>query len=238
MAAMPAQRVPGPRLPRPPAPRAARGDGPDRDQPRRLGDRALRRLCADRLARADPVRLRRGLATVRPPTVLLTGSLGSGKTMALELLLYQAFLQGSTPIVDIDPKGDHRLDRLPAAPRRWRRSSSGPTSATAGCTRCGSRRAHPRRPHLRLSNHDAPQPGSRSGRRRSAVRWPLPPRAAQAVGQVLDELRAGTPAAEDAARALEVHLDTGLARLGYARPGLRVRPSGRRGSPPSAGGSP
>jgi hypothetical protein len=51
--------------------------------------------------------------TSRPPTCLLAGSLGSGKTIALELAIWQAFLQGSGPIVDIDPKGDHRLDSLP-----------------------------------------------------------------------------------------------------------------------------
>ena len=50
--------------------------------------------------------------TSRPPSILCAGTLGSGKTMLLELLLYQAFLQGSR-IVDIDPKGDHYLDALP-----------------------------------------------------------------------------------------------------------------------------
>jgi hypothetical protein len=49
----------------------------------------------------------------RPPTCLLAGSLGTGKTICLEQLVWQAFLQGSGPIVDIDPKGDHRLERLP-----------------------------------------------------------------------------------------------------------------------------
>ena len=49
----------------------------------------------------------------RPPTCLLAGSLGSGKTMFLEFAAWQAFLQGSGPIVDIDPKGDHALERLP-----------------------------------------------------------------------------------------------------------------------------
>ena len=49
----------------------------------------------------------------RPPTCLLAGSLGSGKTIFLELAVWQAFLQGSGPIVDIDPKGDHRLAALP-----------------------------------------------------------------------------------------------------------------------------
>lgn len=47
-----------------------------------------------------------------PPTVILAGTLGSGKTMTLQTMMYQAFLQGST-IVDIDPKGDHHLELLP-----------------------------------------------------------------------------------------------------------------------------
>lgn len=54
----------------------------------------------------------------RPPTCLLAGSLGSGKTIFLELAVWQAFLQGSGPIVDIDPKGDHRLGRLPGVEGR------------------------------------------------------------------------------------------------------------------------
>ena len=54
----------------------------------------------------------------RPPTCLLAGSLGSGKTIFLELAVWQAFLQGSGPIVDIDPKGDHRLDLLPGVEGR------------------------------------------------------------------------------------------------------------------------
>ena len=53
----------------------------------------------------------------RPPTCLLAGSLGSGKTIFLELAVWQAFLQGSGPIVDIDPKGDHRLAALPGVER-------------------------------------------------------------------------------------------------------------------------
>lgn len=54
----------------------------------------------------------------RPPTCLLAGSLGTGKTICLELAVWQAFLQGSGPIVDIDPKGDHRLERLPGVEGR------------------------------------------------------------------------------------------------------------------------
>lgn len=56
--------------------------------------------------------LTEGSRTSRPPSVLMVGAPGAGKTIALQLLLYQAFLQGSR-VIDIDPKGDHRLDRLP-----------------------------------------------------------------------------------------------------------------------------
>ncbi len=63
----------------------------------------------------SPIQLDLGEACQRsrPPTCLLAGTLGSGKTMFLQLACWQAFLQGSGPIVDIDPKGDHRLEELP-----------------------------------------------------------------------------------------------------------------------------
>jgi len=48
----------------------------------------------------------------RPPTCLFTGAPGSGKTIAVQMVEWQACLQGSA-IVDIDPKGDHRFERLP-----------------------------------------------------------------------------------------------------------------------------
>src|SRR4051812_32600392 len=63
---------------------------------------------------ARPVKLdlteasRRG----RPPSVLLAGTLGSGKTIASELLAYQAERRGSL-VVDVDPKPDHNLEALP-----------------------------------------------------------------------------------------------------------------------------
>lgn len=48
----------------------------------------------------------------RPPTCLAVGTSGSGKTVFQQFVVWQAFLQGSQ-IVDIDPKGDHRLRELP-----------------------------------------------------------------------------------------------------------------------------
>jgi hypothetical protein len=49
----------------------------------------------------------------RPPSILLAGTLGSGKTIAAELLALQAALRGAL-VVDVDPKPDHNLERLPA----------------------------------------------------------------------------------------------------------------------------
>jgi hypothetical protein len=50
--------------------------------------------------------------TNRAGAVMLCGTLGAGKTMALQLLLYQAILRGIRA-VDIDPRPDHSLERLP-----------------------------------------------------------------------------------------------------------------------------
>ena len=48
----------------------------------------------------------------RPPSILLAGTLGSGKTIAAELLALQAALRGAL-VVDVDPKPDHNLQGLP-----------------------------------------------------------------------------------------------------------------------------
>jgi hypothetical protein len=50
--------------------------------------------------------------TNRAGAVLLCGTLGSGKTIAVQLIAYQAAMRGSL-VVDIDPKPDHSLERLP-----------------------------------------------------------------------------------------------------------------------------
>ena len=60
--------------------------------------------------------LREGSGTNKTPTIALLGTLGGGKTMFLELLLWHAFLQGAR-IVDVDPKGDHKFHELPEVQR-------------------------------------------------------------------------------------------------------------------------
>jgi hypothetical protein len=63
---------------------------------------------------ARPVRfdITEASRTGRPPSILLAGTLGSGKTIAAELLAFQAERRGSL-IVDVDPKPDHNLEGLP-----------------------------------------------------------------------------------------------------------------------------
>lgn len=50
-------------------------------------------------------------ASDRPPSILMAGTLGSGKTVAAQLLCYQAAKRGSL-VVDVDPKPDHALPEL------------------------------------------------------------------------------------------------------------------------------
>jgi hypothetical protein len=57
--------------------------------------------------------------TGRPPSILLAGTLGSGKTIAAELLAFQAERRGSL-VVDVDPKPDHNLEGLPELAGRVR----------------------------------------------------------------------------------------------------------------------
>jgi hypothetical protein len=63
---------------------------------------------------ARPVRfdITEASRTGRPPSILLAGTLGSGTTIAAELLALQAERRGSL-IVDVDPKPDHNLEGLP-----------------------------------------------------------------------------------------------------------------------------
>jgi AAA-like domain len=156
--------------------------------------------------------------TGRPPTCLLAGSLGSGKTIWLELAAWQAFLQGSGPIVDVDPKGDHRLELLPGmeeAIETIELSGEGryrglldPMRIAAEDTREDLTYAFlvsilpaPVKPEwltqLRLAISEVAAAGGRS------------------CGEVLRRMEAaGHPEAAEAARAIEVHGRSGLAALG------------------------
>jgi AAA-like domain len=156
--------------------------------------------------------------TSRPPTCLLAGSLGSGKTILLELLLWQAFLQGSGPIVDIDPKGDHRLDALP-----------GVGEVTETIELSGSERHRGLLDPLRVGSEETREDLAYSFLT-SILPGPVPPlwqtrlrtaisdavaAGARNSGEVVRRLSgSGDADAVEVARAIEIHGRGGLAKLG------------------------
>lgn len=75
--------------------------------------------------------LQEGSQSNRSPAVALLGSLGGGKTVFLQTLAYQAFLQGFS-VVDVDPKGDHRFHLLPEVAPHAQVIELGPDERHAG----------------------------------------------------------------------------------------------------------
>lgn len=159
--------------------------------------------------------------TSRPPAILACGTLGSGKTLFLELLLYQAFLQGSR-IVDVDPKGDHNLHLLPGVGDHLEQIELSPDERFRGLL--DPLRIAPEGTAEELAVaflcDVLPDPtGGEKTAIRAAVRAVLdgsPPGEAS-CSRVLQELALGHREAKHAARDLGVYADTGLARLGFAR---------------------
>ena len=154
----------------------------------------------------------------RPPTCLLAGSLGSGKTIALELLLWQAFLQGSGPIVDVDPKGDHRLAELPgvaAAMETIELSAAERHRGLLDPLRIG---APETREDLAHSFLTAILPPPVAPEWQTQLRLALAEAlaaGAENCGEVLSRMAASdNPDAAEAARAIEAHAGGGIASLG------------------------
>jgi len=168
--------------------------------------------------------------TSRAPATLLAGTLGSGKTLCMELIMYQAFLAGSS-IVDIDPKGDHALERL-----------TGVADHMEVIELSGDERFRGMLDPLRVGPEDT--------REDLAVNFllsvlpePVPPEwrteirhAVQEVashgelgcGEVVEELARGSKDARDVGRALAIHASSGLTRLGFATAGSRPPDAGSK----------
>jgi hypothetical protein len=173
--------------------------------------------------------------TSRPPSVLLAGTLGSGKTMALQLLLYGRFLAGSR-IVDIDPKGDHRLDELPGMAGHVECVELGPDPRFRGLLD-PLRVAPPGTEEELATSFLLDVIGSRDEDVRLAIREAVKEVVAGLradarpahCGLVIERLEAaGEPASRRAARALGVYADTGLAQLGFGADDHAPRIAGER----------
>jgi len=168
----------------------------------------------------------------RPPTILKAGTLGSGKTIGLENLYYQAFMAGSR-VVDIDPKGDHHLDCLPgieghleqielSASDRWRGLLD---PLRIGALEIVFDLAVSFLSDLLPSPRDewiiAIQEATKQITDRMVAGGPR-----GTCSEVLEALREGDEHAQGAARALAVHADSGLAQLGFAHPSNPLPPIG------------
>lgn len=168
--------------------------------------------------------------TSRAPATLLAGTLGAGKTLCMELIMYQAFLAGST-ICDIDPKGDHGLERLPgladhmevielAGEERFRgmldplRVGPEETREDLACNFLLAVLPEPVAPEWQTEI-------------RLAVQAVLA-RGGGSCGEVVDELDRGAEQARAAARALGVHASSGIARLGFAGAGAAPTDAGAK----------
>lgn len=164
--------------------------------------------------------------TSRPPSILMAGTLGSGKTLAMELLLYQAFLQGSL-IVDVDPKGagDHKLAQLPGVAGQVEQIELSSDREFAGML--DPLRIAPLELREDLANSwligVLPEPVPPGWRREiiAAVRQ-VCERALEhdrepTCRDVIADLLTGADAeGQEAGRTLAVYADTGLARLGFS----------------------
>ncbi len=156
--------------------------------------------------------------SARPPTCLLAGSLGSGKTILLELALWQAFLQGSGPIVDIDPKGDHRLDALPGVGEVTEMIELSGADRHRGLLdplRVGSEETREDLAYSFLTSIlPGPVPPAWQTRLRIAISEAVAA-GARSCGEVVRRLAdSGDPDGVEVARAIEVHGHGGLAKLG------------------------
>lgn len=165
--------------------------------------------------------------TSRPPAVLCSGTLGSGKTLTAELLAYQSFLAGSR-IVTVDPKGDHRLDRLlgeehveliELRPGEDDRGLLDPLRVGAPDTRADLAYS------FLLDVLPSPVPASWQTEIRHAVDAVVAVDG-RTCGEVLDALDSGGTDATDAGRALRVHSAGGLLQLAFARPERMPRDPG------------
>jgi hypothetical protein len=175
--------------------------------------------------------LREGSEQDGNTAILSVGALGSGKTTLAQKLQYEGFLQGAR-VVDCDPKGDHRFHLLDDVAPHVERIDLRPDAALRGML--DPLRVAPQ--HMRqdaaVSFLRDLLPGSAEPAWETAI--------VRAVDRVLslaahptclDVVRAlldGDEAARQVGATLEVYARSGMTQLGFADPGVRLPPLGRK----------
>jgi hypothetical protein len=173
---------------------------------------------AGRPVRYDPTEAPR---TARPSGVLLAGTLGSGKTLAGEAIAYGGERRGSL-VVTFDPKPDHNLEGVPGLAGRvevLELSGDPRHRGKLDPLRIGlpELREELASSYLLELLRDPPPAWENAIDRavRDAVRA-----GEESLNRVVERLRLGaSDAGREAAEALEVLSDFGLARLGFADEG-------------------
>ncbi|MBA3866264.1 MAG: ATP-binding protein [Solirubrobacterales bacterium] len=171
-----------------------------------------------RPVRFDPTEASR---TARPTGVLLAGTLGSGKTLASEAIVFAAERRGSL-IVDFDPKPDHRLEAIPELAGRVEVLDLSGDPAHRGkldplAIAPAELREEIASSYLLDLLRDPPPAWENAIDRavRDAVRA-----GERSLLRVVERLaRSEAEASRDAAEALDVLSDFGLARLGFSAGG-------------------
>lgn len=160
----------------------------------------------------------RASRTSRPPSILVCGTLGSGKTICSQLLAVQSALRGSV-VVDIDPKPDHNLHLVDELDGRVRvieltgaeehRGMLDPLVIAPTELReelCASY----------LTEILPTAPASWQTQIRKAVRRAIDDGATSSLDAIAHLAASDNPDARDAADSLGVWADAGLGRLAFA----------------------
>jgi hypothetical protein len=148
----------------------------------------------------------------------------------MELIMYQAFLAGST-ICDIDPKGDHALERLPGVADQMEIIELSPDERYRGLL--DPLRIAPPETREDLAYNFLlgilPEPivPVWQTELRLAARTVVA-RGGTSCGEIVAELERGNEEAKACGRAIGIHASGGLARLGFARPDGNTLPVGDR----------
>jgi hypothetical protein len=159
--------------------------------------------------------VREGSRTSRAPAILCSGTLGSGKTMTAQLLALHAHAGGSR-VIDLDPKGDHRLAEVVGDAAVEAVELSADDRGMLDPLRIAPQDLRVELAHSFLTELlPAPVPAAWQTEVRAAVAAVVAA-GGRSSAAVVEHLGAGGEEARGAARAIEVHAGSGLLQLGFA----------------------